>query len=66
MRIKTYKGEKHDSSPRNIGYTAQYRLPSLSHHPSIITIDAVSDPSLFSVPSAWITWPILRTLRDAD
>ena len=23
MRIKTYKGEKHDSTSRNIGYTAQ-------------------------------------------
>ena len=27
MGIKTYKGEEHGSSPRNIGYTAQYRLP---------------------------------------
>ena len=26
MRIKTYKGEKHASTSRDIGYTAQYMM----------------------------------------
>src|SRR5436853_7043783 len=31
-----------------------------SAHSSMSTTDAVSDPSLLSVPPAWITWPTLR------